>query len=43
VKDQDGNDVRFSQDVLTQLLETPGLARLAFDSYLVEQGAREKN
>jgi len=43
VTDADGNDVRFSQEALNRLLDTPGVARLAFDSYLVEQAAKEKN
>lgn len=43
VKDRDGNDLPFGQEVLDELLEVPGVARLAFDAYLVEQQAREKN
>ncbi|MEN9885770.1 MAG: hypothetical protein RL758_348 [Pseudomonadota bacterium] len=43
VKDEDGNEIPFNQDALAQLLDVPGVARLAFDAYLVEQGAREKN
>ena len=43
VNDEVGNPVVFSEEALATLLDTPGLANMAFDAYLVEQGAREKN
>lgn len=43
VKDQADRDLPFSREALDQLLEVPGVARLAFDAYLLEQQAREKN
>lgn len=43
VNDEAGNPVAFSDETLAALLDTPGLANLAFEAYIEQQGAREKN
>ncbi len=43
VLDADGSPLPFSADLLEQLLLRPGVARLAFNGYLREVEAREKN
>jgi len=43
VLDEDGNQVTYSEETLDALLETPGIAQLAFRAYLEEQGAKAKN
>lgn len=43
VADADGNPVPFSESHLDELLETPGMAQLAFQCYLKEQAVKAKN
>lgn len=43
VHDAAGAPVDFTPDALDQLLDVPGVAGLAFKTYLEEQGARAKN
>lgn len=43
VKDAGGVDAEFSTEALRQLLELPGVARMAFIAYLASVGAKEKN
>lgn len=43
VNDGDANAITYSDEALRQLLDVPGLAVLAFQAYLREVGAREKN
>lgn len=43
VVDADGNPRAFSKAALSELLDTPGVALLAFNSYLTESAAKEKN
>lgn len=39
----EGATLPFTQDALGALLDVPGIAGLAFNSYLEQQGARAKN
>jgi hypothetical protein len=43
VRDEDGDAVPFTEGALRQLCKIPGIAGLAFKTYLVEVGAKEKN
>lgn len=43
VLNQDGVNVAFNEEALDQLLDVPGIAGIAFKTYLEEQGARAKN
>lgn len=43
VADAEGQPLAFNEANLEALLETPGMAHLAFQSYLQEQAAKAKN
>ena len=43
VRDDDNKDVPFSESALRQLCNIPGVAGIAFRSYQLEVGAKEKN
>ena len=43
VRDADKAVVPYSADALRALCKIPGVARLTFNAYLVEVGAKEKN
>lgn len=43
VLDADGNDLSFNLAGLRELMDTPGVAALAWNAFLSEQGAKEKN
>lgn len=43
VQGADGQPLPFTDDNLDALLDTPGLAQLAFEAYLQEQAAKAKN
>lgn len=43
VEEATGNPAEFSREALEALLSFPGLANMAFISYLKENGAKEKN
>jgi len=43
VKDADGKTLPYSEDSLRLLCNIPGVAALAFKTYMAEVGAKEKN
>ena len=43
VKDADDKALPYSEDKLRALCRIPGIASLAFRTYLLEVGAKEKN
>jgi hypothetical protein len=43
VKEPDGAPVVYAEDALRRLFKIPGVARVAFNAYLAECGAKEKN
>lgn len=43
VKDEQGADAPYSLDNWRALASTPGISRLAYDTYFVEAGAKAKN
>ncbi len=43
VRDADDKPLPYSEDALAQLCKIPGVAALAFRTYLAEVGAKEKN
>lgn len=43
VRDEDDKPMPYSADALRQLCRIPGVAALAFRTYLAEVGAKEKN
>ena len=43
VQGAEGSALPFSPEAFAQMLNLPGLEQLAFDAYLVQQGARAKN
>lgn len=43
VRDADDKPIPYTEDALRQLCKIPGVANLAFKSYLLDAGAKEKN
>jgi len=43
VRDADDKPLPYTEDALRQLCKIPGVSSLAFKTYLVEVGAKEKN